>query len=48
LSSAEVHFRRPPSAPVRTEYASLFNPYWQARLVAPSMVERSLALTQVD
>ncbi|MFN5509851.1 MAG: pilus assembly protein TadG-related protein [Burkholderiales bacterium] len=48
LSSAEVHFRRPPGAPVRTEYASLFNPYWQARLVAPSMVERSLALTQVD
>lgn len=48
LSAAEVHFRRPPGAPARTEYASLFNPYWQARLVAPSLADRALALTQVD
>jgi len=48
LSSAEVYFRRPPGAPQRTEYASLFNPYWQARLAEPSVAERALALTQVD
>lgn len=47
MSAAEVYFRRPPSAPARTEYASLFNPYWQARLAAPSAAERALALTQV-
>ncbi|MFZ9407694.1 MAG: hypothetical protein ACO26U_11455 [Burkholderiaceae bacterium] len=48
LSAAEVHFRRPPGAPSRTEYASLFNPYWQARLVAPTTAERALALAQAD
>lgn len=48
LSAAEVHFLRPPGAPERTEYASLFNPYWQARLVAPSAADRALALAQVD
>ena len=48
LAAAEVYFQRPPGAPVRTEYASLFNPYWQARLVAPSLTERAQALQEVE
>jgi len=43
LSAAEVHFRRPPGAPPRIEYASLYSPYWQPRLVEPSAVERAAA-----
>jgi hypothetical protein len=47
LSAAEVYFRRPPDAPPRREYASLFNPYWQVRLVAPSPSQRATALSYV-
>ena len=47
LSAAEVYFRRPPDAPARLEYASLFNPYWQARLVAPSIAQRAAAMAYV-
>jgi len=47
LSAAEVYFRRPPDAPPRREYASLFNPYWQVRLVAPSPSQRASALSYV-
>jgi hypothetical protein len=43
LASAEVFFRRPPGEPARVEYASLFSPYWQARLVEPSVLERLVA-----
>jgi hypothetical protein len=43
LSAAEVYFRRPDSAPARVEYASLYSPYWQARLVEPSAAQRALA-----
>lgn len=43
LSAAEVYFRRPPEAAPRTEYASLFNPYWQVRLIAPTAAQRLLA-----
>lgn len=43
LSAAEVYFRRPPDAAPRTEYASLFNPYWQVRLIAPTAAQRLLA-----
>ncbi|MBU6269773.1 MAG: hypothetical protein KGQ67_00600 [Betaproteobacteria bacterium] len=43
LASAEVFFRRPPGEPSRIEYASLFSPYWQARLVEPSAPERAVA-----
>jgi hypothetical protein len=32
VSAAEVYFRRPPQALQRTEYASLYSPYWQVRL----------------
>lgn len=44
LSAAEVHFRRPADAPARVEYASLFNPYWQVRLVAPTDAQRTVAM----
>jgi hypothetical protein len=43
LAAAEVYFQRPvPRADGRREYASLFNPYWQARLVEVSAAERLL------
>jgi hypothetical protein len=44
VSAAEVYFRRPVTAPTRVEYASLFNPYWQVRLAAPSEAQRAAAL----
>lgn len=34
VSAAEVYFRRPPQAGMRTEFASLYSPYWQVRLAA--------------
>lgn len=43
LSAAEVYFRRPPDAPLRVEYASLFSPYWQVRLVEPTLSQRAAA-----
>lgn len=43
LSAAEVYFRRPPGAPDRIEYASLYSPYWQVRLVEPSAAQRAVA-----
>lgn len=43
LSAAELYFRRPGGESARTEYASLFNPYWQVRLVEPSAAQRVLA-----
>jgi hypothetical protein len=47
LSASEVYFRRPDHAPARLEYASLFNPYWQVRLVAPSLAQRVVAQAYV-
>lgn len=47
LSAAEVYFRRPVDAPERVEYASLFNPYWQVRLAAPTAAQRATALGYV-
>jgi hypothetical protein len=47
LSAAEVYFRRPVDAPERLEYASLFNPYWQARLAPPTAAQRAAALAYV-
>ena len=42
LSSAELFFRRPVGrADGREEYPSLFNPYWQAHLVAVSAATRA-------
>lgn len=44
LAAAEVFFKRPvPRSDGRTEYPSLFNPYWQARLAEPSASQRLLA-----
>ena len=43
LSAAEVYFRRPAGAPERIEYASLYSPYWQVRLVEPSAAQRAVA-----
>ncbi|MFK7962851.1 MAG: pilus assembly protein TadG-related protein [Burkholderiaceae bacterium] len=40
---AEVYFRRPPSAPARREYASLYNPFWQVRLATASAAEKGVA-----
>jgi hypothetical protein len=47
MSAAEVYFRRPPGVPERLEYASLFNPYWQVRLTAPSVAQRAAAMAYV-
>jgi hypothetical protein len=44
VASAEVYFQRPAErADGREEYPSLFNPYWQARLVPVSAADRQLA-----
>jgi hypothetical protein len=43
LSSAEVYFRRPVTATGAQQYASLFAPYWQARIVPVSNAHRLLA-----
>jgi hypothetical protein len=48
LSAAEVYFRRPAGEAPRIEYASLYSPYWQARLVEPSRAERAVAAGYVD
>ncbi len=48
LAAAQAHFVRPPSGPARQEFASLYNPYWQARLVTPSLAERAAAEAHVD
>ena len=47
LSAAEVYFRRPEGVSARTEYASLFNPYWQVRLAAPTAAQRLQAQAYV-
>lgn len=47
LSRAEVFFLRPEARPDgRRELASLYSPYWQARLVAPTMADRVYAATR--
>jgi hypothetical protein len=45
VAAAEVYFQRPAArTDGRTEYPSLFNPYWQARLVEPTPAQRAAAL----
>lgn len=52
LSAAELYFMRPRNfinnrstrADGKQEYASLYNPFWQARLTAPTPAERAQAL----
>lgn len=43
MAVGEAYFRRPPGAPERIEYASLYSPYWQARLAEPSQAQRAAA-----
>jgi len=46
VGAAEVYFKRPtPRGDGRVELPSLFNPYWQARLVEPTVAQRALAAT---
>lgn len=47
MAVGEVYFRRPPGAPERIEYASLYNPYWQARLAQPTDAQRAAAAAYV-
>jgi hypothetical protein len=45
VAAAEVYFERPSArADGKTEYPSLFNPYWQARLTEPTVAQRAAAL----
>jgi hypothetical protein len=44
MAVGEVYFRRPPGAPERIEYASLYNPYWQVRLAEPTAAQRAAAI----
>jgi hypothetical protein len=45
VAAAEVYFQRPTArSDGRTEYPSLFNPYWQARLAEPTVAQRAEAL----
>jgi hypothetical protein len=49
LSRAEVFFQRPEARPDgRRELASLYSPYWQSRLVAPTMADRLYRYTKTD
>jgi hypothetical protein len=47
LAAAEVYFRPPPPAQ-RIEFASLYSPFWQVRLVAPTDRERQEAQTHAE
>jgi hypothetical protein len=47
LAVAEVYFRPPPVDGERVEYASLYSPYWQARLAEPTEAERAQARSHV-
>ena len=42
MSSAQVYFRRPPGGNERVEYASMYSPYWQVRLVGVDAHERGM------
>jgi hypothetical protein len=48
LSRAEVLFERPPRADGRTEYASLYSPFWHVRLVPPTEADRSWVASRQD
>jgi hypothetical protein len=49
LAAAEIFFQRPVDrSDGRREYASLFNPYWQARLVDVSSADRVLTAPARD
>jgi hypothetical protein len=48
LSKAEAYFSRPtdlfPRGDGKTEYGSLYSPYWQARLLPSSLLEQTASL----
>jgi hypothetical protein len=49
ISRVEVYFERPDGLnPLynKEEYGSLFNPYWQVRLTAPTAADRALAVAK--
>jgi len=43
IATAEIYFRRPPQPLERGEYASLYSPYWQVRLVETPVAWRLAA-----
>jgi hypothetical protein len=43
LSAAEVYFASPNDSGANVEYASLYSPYWQARLIEPTLTQRLVA-----
>lgn len=43
LSAAEVYFQPPPEASTPAQRASLFSPFWQARLIKPTEAHRAAA-----
>ena len=47
LAASEIYFSSPEAASGNIEYASLYSPYWQARLAAPTASQRSVAETYV-
>ena len=47
LGTAEVYFHRPAAAPDRIEYASLWNPYWQVRMVPTPAGQQLAALALI-
>ena len=47
LAAAEVYFRRPAGTPDLLEFANLYNPWWQARLAAPTAADRLAASAHV-
>ncbi|MDO4230988.1 MAG: pilus assembly protein TadG-related protein [Lautropia sp.] len=46
LASAEIYFKAPPRPDSRVEYASLYSPYWQARLVPVDAAWRVIYATR--
>ena len=48
LGTAEVYFHRPAAAPERIEYASLWNPYWQVRMVPTPAGQQLAALALIQ
>ena len=48
LGTAEVYFHRPAAAPDRIEYASLWNPYWQVRMVPTPAGQQLAALALIQ
>jgi hypothetical protein len=52
MSKGQVYFSRPPKLFARddgkTEYGSLYNPYWQARLKSNSLFEQGASIVSAS